>query len=196
MLFLQSLDKLNLSYIRQASSHMPILLNISELSFFLLWLLLILKFLPLRNLKITYNLSVHIVSLYLFHITISIALGVVDKNFQNELRGGAIATIKEGHKTHKTWLCPSVSLCLIQYLSAEWWGRRGDSPGPPGPVCTAGSSLCRSPECSWAGSFQPLAGGATSQGCGRQLGLTSIKIKRKREREIESESERERLGEE
>lgn len=66
------------------------------------------------------------------------------------------------------------------YLSAGWWVRRAGAPGPPGSVCTAGSGLCRPPGCSWTGSCHPWASGATSRGCGRQLGLTTMKTIAKR----------------
>lgn len=56
-----------------------------------------------------------------------------------------------------------------------------DAPGPPGSVCTEGSNQCRLPVCSWPGSCQPLAGGAASLGCGRRLGLITLK---KKEREF------------
>lgn len=85
------------------------------------------------------------------------------------------------------------SLCASAvYLWAGWWARLAGAPGPPGSICTEGSNLCRPPVCSWTGSFHPLAGGAASQGCGRQLGLTTMK--EEEEEEIKTRRQRERVN--
>lgn len=80
----------------------------------------------------------------------------------------------------------NISDVIVVYLWAGWWVRRVCAPGPPGSVCTEGSNLCRPPVCSWTRSCHPLASGAASQGCERQLDLTTTRRKeRNRERNRE-----------